>query len=245
MKRILTTLKKKWPEYLLEILVLVIGIYGAFALENWNQNRKARNAEIELLTNLKSDFEIRLAEIEDIQSVRQSLILNIDTLYQIADGSIAMPIPEKIDQLLSTLYVSYRFNDQFSALNMLFSTGGINELSSKNLRHLLIKWPWLVQEMIEEQDRIETYVLEMQKTMAPYISANNLMQQAKWGGESLSGNLSNDHFAIDYTSLFKDRRFMDLVVHKRTNLLFNIKDGKALMDHGYIIINTIDKGINQ
>ncbi len=35
MKRILHLLKEKWPEYLIEILVLIIGIWAAFELSNY------------------------------------------------------------------------------------------------------------------------------------------------------------------------------------------------------------------
>ena len=49
MKRILSTLKEKWPEYFLEILVLIIGIYGVFELANYGENRNRKRAELEIL----------------------------------------------------------------------------------------------------------------------------------------------------------------------------------------------------
>ena len=49
MKKILETLKRKWAEYLLEMIVIVIGILVAFMLNNWNEERKENDKIITIL----------------------------------------------------------------------------------------------------------------------------------------------------------------------------------------------------
>ncbi|MCL6257668.1 hypothetical protein M3O96_01120 [Aquiflexum sp. TKW24L] len=63
MKRILTTFKEKWPEYILEILVITIGILGAFALNNWNEQNKAKSLEKEYISRLIEDLTKNKAHI--------------------------------------------------------------------------------------------------------------------------------------------------------------------------------------
>ena len=49
MKKIIELLKDKWGEYVIEILVITIGIFGAFILNNWNENRK-QNERFKIFT---------------------------------------------------------------------------------------------------------------------------------------------------------------------------------------------------
>ena len=64
---LLDTLIKKWPEYLLEIIVLIVGIYGAFALENWNEDRKSAEAAKAIVQNLNLEFKQNQIELNRIQ----------------------------------------------------------------------------------------------------------------------------------------------------------------------------------
>jgi len=56
MNHILSILKEKWPEYILEILVITIGILGAYALNSWNDQNKAKALEKEYISRLIEDL---------------------------------------------------------------------------------------------------------------------------------------------------------------------------------------------
>ena len=52
MKKIVNHLKENWIKYGFETFVIIVGILGAFALNNWNESRKASRVEKEHLINI-------------------------------------------------------------------------------------------------------------------------------------------------------------------------------------------------
>ena len=120
MKRILTTLQQKWPEYLLEILVIVIGIYGAFLLDNWNESKlefaREQKVLVEILENLKEDLvQLNQAEKQLSGSVESIVVLSSSSVETITDDSLSLHLA-----LFANFYKYYSVDNAYQALK---STG--------------------------------------------------------------------------------------------------------------------------
>jgi hypothetical protein len=107
MKRILKTIKKKWPEYLIESIVIVASILGAYALDNWNENRKGKIQRAELIESLLIDLSVKHEEINydlnGIAELEEKVNKGMDAWYtqQVLDAA-TIPVlmsPMFVDRL--------------------------------------------------------------------------------------------------------------------------------------------------
>ena len=96
MKRILTTLAQKWPEYLLEILVITVGILGAFALNNWNSDRQNQGESLFSLKKLQSNLQADTA-------IMNRVLLEIERY----DGDLAVIAEEIQNPELDSFSVNF------------------------------------------------------------------------------------------------------------------------------------------
>ena len=136
MKRILTTLSQKWPEYILEIFVLVIGIYGAFALERWNENRNKsefERATLErMLINLKSDRE----NLEAIYHYFRRAVYSTEKLLVLDQASLKS---DSLKYWLGNVVQFTRFQPLTNAYEVLRSRG-LDVLSNRDLAYQIGKY---------------------------------------------------------------------------------------------------------
>ena len=79
--KIIDHFKSDWFRYGFETLAVVVGILVAFALENWNEERKSEDQTSIFLNNISSNL------TEDIEEL-QALMVHLDTSIYRAESLI-------------------------------------------------------------------------------------------------------------------------------------------------------------
>jgi len=141
MKKILETLKRKWAEYLLEIIVITIGILGAFILNNWNDNRANRILETEIYNDLYMSL-----QTDSIQLVKiiGDLKASIEAQKKI--------IQNNHDDLISKYNAQILLNDFYRGIYSFFPKKGVYNLLMRNNQLDLITSDNIKSQLIELYD---------------------------------------------------------------------------------------------
>ncbi|WP_425389879.1 hypothetical protein [Ekhidna sp.] len=134
MKRILSTLAQKWPEYLLEILVITIGILGAFILNNWNENRKLENTAQVHKEVLIQDMKADLADLKELNSQMEANINSCMRLFR--QFKTLDPIDSNTSNYIVSLILEYNFSPKQTGFNALDNSGGLSLFSNNTQQNI-------------------------------------------------------------------------------------------------------------
>ena len=132
MKTIFIHLKENWIKYGFETLAFLVSLSVAFSLNNWNEERKDRILEIEIL------FEIRQNLIQDLADHNQ----NIDFLNHVVRSSeIVMdhlnndlPYHDSLANHFAWLPMAANFNYVKSGYELWLSAG-VRIISNDSIRY--------------------------------------------------------------------------------------------------------------
>jgi len=136
MKKIINHLKENWIKYGFETFVIIVGILGAFTLNNWNDLRKERIKEKEILSEILETIiknnellENHVLLIEDINKSSDIVILWIENESEYSEE-----------------YHTEFYRCFFSGSNIFLSSAGYDELKNSGLE--LIRNTFLKNEII-------------------------------------------------------------------------------------------------
>lgn len=181
MKTILETLKRKWSEYLLEMLVITFGILGAFALNNWNEQRKELEQEQVVLKQLKEDYKANLAQLENKIEMRRELMAQSIYFLEMASN----PITISADSL-SIRFATFFMDPTFDPIdNDVVFSGNIKLIRNASLKRFLSHWTSDINAYIEsEQIQHDHYISEI----IPFMQQVGIMRNVNhvfWSAQEL------------------------------------------------------------
>ncbi|MCB0636317.1 MAG: hypothetical protein KDC54_06850, partial [Lewinella sp.] len=93
MKKLFGTIKEKWAEYLLEILVIILGILIAFALDNWHTSKKTTVAFKSQLDQIYNQVDPLVGSVNGYIRMEEEEIAWIDQLIAAPDSIPLKNVP--------------------------------------------------------------------------------------------------------------------------------------------------------
>ncbi len=207
MKRIIQHLKSDWYKYALELIVITAGILGAFALNNWNENRKETEIEKRFLTNLKGE----------VMANQMSLEENIQWHKQVYDHIVLFmnltgPDATNTDQATfdSLIYSIIRLPSYEPAKGNI-SSAELDDLDANQLKVLIAKWNL----KIEDYHRSVKITYDLYYNLLfPELSQH--YQLKNMNGEGNFFDLKS-RFAGDQTSLLRNPKFENHLTMRAIN----------------------------
>lgn len=207
-KRLLT--ENKFSKYLLyaigEIVLVVIGILIALSINNWNEERKARINEKQLLLSLSEDFKSNLTFLEYSLDEIPKLIEEYSIVIEHA-GKLNQGISDFMkDDIVTTGFIRTILID--GTLNSMLSSTTLELIRDESLKRLLTSYPARLSNYKESENDLIDYVIEVQRPLfRSYISLSHfLLNEPRF---DLFKKLDQES---DYEGLLRDREYLNSVI---------------------------------
>jgi len=147
--KIIDHFKSDWFRYGFETLAVVVGILVAFALENWNEERKSEDQTSIFLNNISSNL------TEDIEEL-QALMVHLDTSIYRAESLITSFKQGAFNELDATIFIGWlnvekSFHVNRSGIDALINSGRL-DLLSPDLTYALQQYYALCEKLAERED---------------------------------------------------------------------------------------------
>lgn len=168
---------KKWQKHSFEFLTMFIAVVAAFALNNWNENRRDNNSENKILLEISNGLE---KDIEDLRGNEMGHKYGIEACKYYRKALVEKTVNS--DTLLG--YYSNLTRDFVSIQNSAgyeaLKSKGLELVKNDSLRHKIIalyEYDYSTLRKLEEDyyemQFQENYYKEINEELAPYIQVDN------------------------------------------------------------------------
>lgn len=183
----------KYVTYALgEILLVVVGILIALQINNWNEFQKDRKQEQELLSQLHSEFQSNLVQLDQKMAQRNDMIRASLELLDYIDH----PETRNRDSIVKYLALTMMAPTFDPIVNDLVSSGRVQLLQNADLKKRLSLWTSEIIQVTEEEDAWQNY---RSITYTPFL-IENIPQRILLNQFWKSNTLKSFHLDQDFKS---------------------------------------------
>jgi hypothetical protein len=217
-----------WPAYLIEIVVIILGISITLALETWRDEAKEERTEKIYLSNLAADLQVDLNSLQRAADSTKVLLKNGEDLLQAIRSPLNHPLSgAQLTLDLRSILGRPKFISHDATFSELKSSGNLHLIKNVDLKWLLFDYYGQAQIIKENQDAeqqatitlvgpyfLKRFPLDGLDTAATTAKANDLMQ--------LAGDIE---FRNDVLLRVANRQELSALYRKADSLATELKAG--------------------
>ncbi|MBN7815549.1 hypothetical protein [Algoriphagus pacificus] len=148
-----------------EIVLVVIGILIALAINNANLKRIERNQEQNYLQGLQDEFQISKMKLTELISVNQQSLESSKMLVKMMQQATEDISEKELSELLFQSFSNdITFNSNNSLLNEMINSGSLKDISNIDLRRQLTTWVATLEDIKNQEEELSLqreYVLDL------------------------------------------------------------------------------------
>ena len=149
--------KKYLLKYTLEFFVIFLGISLSFMINSWNEAKKDEILEIKYLKSLKEEYISNLKGFDESYSYHKPRWDNLEKFYKFSNKNSF----KEMDSIVNILSINWSFNPNLGATNSLITSGYIELIKNDDIKKLVSRMPFLIEDYTEEEKRTELVCVEL------------------------------------------------------------------------------------
>ncbi len=203
---------QKWSAIALDLLIVFVGIFGAFQVDRWNEERLLRLVENAHLIALAEDFAANQTSLQDVIDTNQGSVNAALALLEYQTGDPIEMGHDTFYSLLRGVQSVGNWAPRRRAYDVLVASGEISVLQDERLKSELAAY---FAEVVRAGERRNELIMQRTTSFQPYVNANldNAALVAKAHPE-IFGRLSASLPLDQFESVFGTGEFEGIITTK-------------------------------
>lgn len=219
--------KIQWRTHFIELLVVIIGISIAFALEGWSETSKNRQLEVNYLESLKTDLLQDRADMQGVLDSSDVILRNIEETFEFLFTNRDITVFKR--HHVTSSYTAPYFYPKNGTYISLVNSGNLNLIKDFEIKSALAN---LYDVQYEEVGRVDGVIKNLVDNMIyPYVIENVRFSAMRDG--------------VDEVSALKTNKAINLLGSYRNFLVTRKSRYQSVSDQRAALIEKINKQLGE